>query len=228
MTKRLAIFVEGQTEQIFVERLVREIAKEDDIDLHTKTLSSNRFLSLATLPSTTKPFFVLLYNCENDEKVKSVILEQLPMLRTKNYQAVIGLRDLHPRALKDLPGLKQGLAYGLPTLNPPCEIFIAVMETEAWFLQEKEHYAKIDPRLDYKTFKLKFGFDPSIDSAEALSGPPDLLKRIYRSVGKTYKKKRFHVQRTVDALDFAELCYSCSSLIPNFESFSSRLHEFFE
>jgi hypothetical protein len=227
MTKRMAIFVEGQTEQIFVERLIKEIANEKNVHLESRSLSDDKIISLETIPSGVKPFQVTLFNCENDEKVKSVILEVRPKLITRGYSLIIGLRDLHPNTVANLNEVKMRLAYRVPTSPPATEIYLAVAETEAWFIQEKEHYAKIDPSLDYRQFKSKFGFDPENDSAEQILHPYKFLKSIYRSVGKAYKKKRFHVQRTVDALDFAELCFSCGVRIPHFEALSNRLQGFF-
>lgn len=227
MIKKLAIFVEGQTEQIFVERLIKEIAGELHVHLESRSLSHHGLICFNSIPTALKKFQVVLFNCESDGKVKSAILDVRGQLIAKNYSLIIGLRDLYPQPLVDLPRIKARLKYGLPTALPTTEIYLAVGESEAWFLQEKEHYSKIDRTLDYHAFKALFGFDPESDSAEMVDHPSELLKSIYQSVGKTYRKKRYYVQRTVDALDFAELCFSCGAKIPHFELFFQRLYGFF-
>ena len=75
--KKIACFVEGQTEQIFVERLFQEIAGYKQISIETYKFQggkdNRRIQSLK--PSIVKdaPFFVLLYNCDCASQVLSDI-----------------------------------------------------------------------------------------------------------------------------------------------------------
>jgi hypothetical protein len=218
-TKKLAIFVEGQTEQIFLKTLIEEIAGKKKIHVEAATY---RTATLAKLQLTKKrmfrsdlEYFVLLMNCQNDERVKSVVLEQRTSLERSGYSLILGLRDLYPRALSDIAAVKRNIAYRLPTAGIPTHILLAVAEVEAWFLQDYTHYARIDPALDPGTFKGKFGFDPLIDSAEVVPWPSNLLHRIYQSVGKAYRKSRNHVERTVQVLDYAEMYVRFPSRLPH-------------
>src|SRR4028119_235221 len=98
--KKIACFVEGQTEQIFVERLFQEIAGYKKISLETYKFQggkANRIiqpLKLSTIKNA--PFFVLLYDCGNDAHVVSDIRKQHQSLIKNGYEKILGLRDLYP------------------------------------------------------------------------------------------------------------------------------------
>lgn len=62
--KKLAIFVEGKTEQIFVEKLLREIAGQLNISIEIQSQERSKFAKLIMkdpITATTK-FYVLIYN----------------------------------------------------------------------------------------------------------------------------------------------------------------------
>jgi hypothetical protein len=233
MTQRkLAVFVEGQTEQVLLRSLVAAIAGENNIHFDQKLLVSDKLITLqqvqpipARQPADVR-YFVLLVNCQNDERVKSVILDQRESLARANYSLILGLRDLNPNKLHDLSAIKAKLAYRVPTAGIPTHILLAVSEVEAWFLQEHSHFARIDNRLDVSTFKANFGFDPVNESAETIQEAAALLHRIYSTVGKAYHKDRKRVQRTVDALDYSELYVSLPEKLPHLKEFILHIDTF--
>jgi hypothetical protein len=102
--KKIACFVEGQTEQIFVERLFQEIAGYKKIYIETfkfQGCKGNRRIQ-PLKPSIVKdaPFFVLLYNCDGDSQVVSDIKSQHKSLTNSGYEKIIGLKDLYPDPLE--------------------------------------------------------------------------------------------------------------------------------
>ena len=81
MTK-IAIFVEGQTEMLFVDRLIQEIAEESGLAVeHAEAIGGSirarqiRVLKRITLQSHHK-FYVLIVNSAGDSNVKSDIIER--------------------------------------------------------------------------------------------------------------------------------------------------------
>jgi hypothetical protein len=227
MTKKLAFFVEGQTERIFVQRLITEIAGEYHVkfDIYARSNGVVTFSSIEA-PRGAK-YAVLLFDCGSDGAVKSAIIDRWDRLSAAGYELVIGLRDLYPLPIAKAEETEAVLQIGLPGGPPEARIYLSVAEVEAWFLQERTHYVRVDSGLGLIDFRSNFAFDPETDSAELVNDPAQLLKQIYQSVRKTYKKKRMHVQRTVDALDYAELIYGCSDKIPRFGLLSARLNDFF-
>lgn len=227
--KKLAIFVEGLTEQIFFERFLVEIAGRKHIVVDSATASKNVLAALQLRrPAQDVRYFVLLMNCQNDERVKSVILERRTGLEQAGYSLVLGVRDLYPAPLADLNKVKQGLLYGMPTKGIPTHVLLAVAEIEAWFLQEETHYSRIDPLLIFSTFKARFGFDPVSDSAEAVAQPSAVLQAIYNSVGKGYTKTRLQIKRTVDALDCDHLYADLPPKLPHLRDVVAHLDSFFQ
>ncbi len=75
---KLAIFVEGQTEQIFAERLIRYSGREKNIGIQVQCLSGGRKGSARTVTEITgtseithQDYFILIFDCGNDSRVKS-------------------------------------------------------------------------------------------------------------------------------------------------------------
>src|SRR5438105_9904017 len=99
--KKLAVFVEGQTEQIFTEKLFREIAG-DDVRIVKRQMSGGTSGDLAILElggssiDVQHKFFVLIVNCGADNKVKSAIRDDYDNLVERGFSAIIGIRDVFP------------------------------------------------------------------------------------------------------------------------------------
>lgn len=225
--KKLAVFVEGQTEQIFIEKLISEIAGAHKVSFDVQKRTLNKMVQLKSTESPdNKEYFVLIYNCECDEQVKSKILDSRSQLEKAGYTLIIGLRDLYPQPLASLNKFKQGLAYGVPTIGVPIRMHLAVAEVEAWFLQERNHFNGVSDSIDVINLKGNFGFDPDADSAEAIEQPADLLHVIYKSGGRAYRKSKKHVERTVEALDYENLCITARPLLPHFDALFRDLEVF--
>lgn len=228
--RKLAVFVEGQTEQIFLERLIREIAGTKNVRFALRNFGQHRIVNFRQIVPDNEEarYFVMLYDCQNDGQVKSKIRDERENLEKAGYSVIIGLRDLYPRTFDELPALERNIRYGLPTKGIPIHIVIAITEVEAWFLQNAQHYPNISVGLDPSTFKAAFDFDPFADSAEKVHHPFGLLAAIYASAGEEYSKSRASVQRTVDALDVDNLVLSTATLIPKFHDLVSYIDKFLE
>lgn len=133
------------------------------------------------------------------------------------------VRDLTPRSLNNttrpfvivrserpIPRLETGLAKYIKTSLIPVEFYLSVMEIEAWFLAEFNHYPKIDPSITLPRIKATLGFDPQHDDMGLRTAPTDDLIACYQLGGKIYEKRKADI--TVAALDFpfiylVVLCY---------------------
>lgn len=215
--KKIAIFVEGQTEQFFVSKLLQEIAGRKNISVtlyqlrggskspKQQILVSNPLYSSQSFMATHE---VLIYDCGSDEKVKSDILEQGPSLKAQGYSKILGIRDLYPWPHTELTRLERGLKFIPSHYQPlplPHDIIVAVMEVEAWFLAECHHYGRIDANLSVSLITSQLGFNPCTEDMTLRPHPAKDLHDIYHLVGKAYQKKAKQVQRTVECLDYAEI-----------------------
>jgi hypothetical protein len=210
--KKIALFVEGQTEQIFTEKLIREfIGKHGFSVTNYKILGGKKSprkplcLTAQNIGVGTEYYFVI-YDCGGDNKVQSDIRERIDSLRKQSFSLVIGIRDVYPCLETDIVNIRRYLYYGIsPMSGVSIEIILAVMEIESWFLAEETHYPKIYKKLSLEVANKIAKMDVSTSDTETIPHPSDILKQIYMKGGRTYNKSREKVQRTVDALDYENL-----------------------
>lgn len=226
--KKVAFFVEGQTEQIFLNRLVKEVLGNQDTSIILKRsrggssiprVEITRGMSLARNPK----YQVLIYDCGADNRVKTEILDNIRNLEQSGYDYIVGIRDLYPMPIDDLPLLERGLKY-LPKKiynefrkkpENPLDFIVVVQEIETWFLAEAKHFLKVDKRLTENFIKRNLGFDPYHENAMTRKHPAKDLDNIYRLVGKSYTKKYWQVEKLVNRLDYNNLRHNLKHEIPS-------------
>ncbi len=224
--KKLAIFVEGQTEVIFTEKLIIEILGHKNVSINS-VKARQGLAEISASKFDEQSFYVLIFDCEGDDSVKSQILEKREALIKNQFDSIIGLRDVYPIESNNIQRLEMGLKTGVPTKNISISIFIAKMEVEAWFLQESNHYRKIHPSLTDKHILQKTNFCPSTHNAEDVYHPAELLNKIYNLAGFSYKKNKRQTTRTVQSLDYEELYINLPSSLPYLKKFIDYLDAFF-
>ena len=207
---KLAIFVEGFTEAVFVEKLIVEIAGANKVLIEYREIrggsKARRSMRLirAAQPNTGQLFAVLIVDCGGDRLVKNRIVEEHENLTRVGYTKIIGLRDVRPDFEYDeIPRLEIGLRSYIKTSLIPVEFVLAVMEIEAWFLAEVDHFAKIDPAITLPAISSALGFDPTVEDVELRPKPAEDLQTCYALGGKSYRKGA--AKTTVDALDIAAM-----------------------
>jgi len=226
-TRRLAIFVEGQTESLFLERLLHEVVGDKRIVVRRGKAKDMTMLDIRAANGGDEEFFVLLSDCAQDVTVKSRILENRTKLISAGYELILGLRDLYPNSRRDLTQVEMHLTTRVPTKGIPIAICLSVMEIESWFLFDSSHYVKIDSKLVRSRISEATGFDPEHDNPEEIDKPAELLRDIYQLVGKTYNKKRKTVERTVDVLDYAFLYLQSRETLEHSAKILDHLDGFF-
>lgn len=236
--KKIAIFVEGQTEQIFVNKLLKEIAGQRKISINlfqlrggSKTPIKQIYVPQSITNPTNPKYEALIYDSGSDSKVKSDILDNIQSLAGRGYSQIIGLRDLYPLDLSKLHNLEQGMLFFPQSYLPlPLDIdfVIAVSEVEAWFLGECNHYECIDSVLLPSFLISNLSYDPCTIDTSTRTVPSDDLKSIYQLVGKTYNKKKDIVERTVECLDYANLYLNVRNRVPKLGQFIDLVDAFLD
>ncbi|WP_101689134.1 DUF4276 family protein [Dysgonomonas massiliensis] len=207
--RRIAFFVEGQTEQIFLNRLVQEVLGVDNTNVILKQYRGGanvpkREINITRSISLDPRYEVLISDCGSDNRVKSEMMDQTRSLRSRGYEMLVGLRDLYPMSLDELPRLEKGLKFFPKTYEKDSghlDMIVAIREIETWFIAEYTHFEKMDKRLTNQLIQRRLGFNPSTINPEIIEHPAKTLDDIYRLVGKTYIKRRWQVQRIVRKLD---------------------------
>ncbi len=224
MPRKFAIFVEGLTEQEFTIQLLTELAGKHGITFEVHLQHQGK-LSFSELRSHQSPtIHVLVANCCNDGQVKSQIKDRYNSLQSAGYSLIIGLRDVYPFNHSDIENLRKNLLVGLPNSTTPIHIHLAIMEIEAWFLEETTHFDRIDNNISTNNL-IANGFDFSNMRAYDLPHPAETLSNIYRSVGKGYSKNKRQVQRTINALSYEDLYINTTTKSPSLKEFITSLEK---
>jgi hypothetical protein len=216
--KKIAMFVEGQTEQIFATELVKRIFAQRKIAIESLQFSGKIGSRKMTIIKTAAAmrgnpeslaYYFRIYDCHGggeSSTVKSDIIEQLASLNREGFAFIIGIRDVYPAS--DILLLRKMLGYGIPKIAIPINIVLAVNEIESWFVAESRHYRKISPILTIALVNKMTGIDIERDSTEVLRHPAETLNNIYHRAGCAYRKRRCQIERTVEALSYENLYFN--------------------
>ncbi|MCM8535126.1 MAG: hypothetical protein NE334_04250 [Lentisphaeraceae bacterium] len=238
--KKLAIFVEGQTEQIFVEKLIFYIADSYDICVEKRRGFGGRdhgrkFITLSS-PEIEAPYYILLVDSSNDGRVLTDIREEYDGLIAQGYDKIIGLRDIYPHEYKDFRKLKKLSKHLVPKGKVQPVICFAVLEVETWFVAEYKHFKKIHQRLTPQFIKKRTGIDVTSGNLEnelypfkdeLRNSPAADLNRIYNLVKRSYSKKKQQVMSIMKVLNMKEIVNEVPKRIPSLGFFLRQLDDFF-
>lgn len=220
-----AIFVEGQTELIFVERLLFKVLGYQGLRIELEEQYGGLYheIGVRGAPPGNAYYNVLLVNCACDGKVLSAIEERASKLRNAGYDRILGLRDIYPRPSDELEEIYALTANRLVSMPLPCKLIIAVREIEAWFIADTEHFVRYNPLLTLAFIQQKIGVDVVQQDVEQIPHPSELLKKIYNLVGGTYDKKLKEVHRLVDILNYEYLYLEAPNSVPALKKFVDEL-----
>lgn len=228
---KLAIFVEGYTEILFMEQLISEIAGAHNVIIEHQQIRGGskvkrRMTTVkASRQATDEKYYVLLMDCGGDALVKTRIQEEHENFTRNGYIKIIGMRDVRPEfTYEDIPKLEAGLKKYVKTALIPVEFVLNVMEIEAWFLAEHNHFPKIDPSITVAAIKATLGFDVEVDDLSQRSTPASDLNSCYMIGGKKYEKSR--VATTVSALDFPNVYLKLQNKIPQLRRLTNSIDAF--
>jgi hypothetical protein len=210
--KKIALFVEGQTEQIFIAGFLGHIFTEYKRVIKTyqmRELHHNIGIETITINEPGE-YFIVIYDCGTDSKVKSDILDNYQKLQKLGFDYIIGLQDFFNPEYKKIgmtvQRLKRGLNSGLDQAVPT-EIFLAVQEIESWFIAEDEHYKNVLPDVSFDIVNSIAGINVKTDSTETIPHPSVVLDKIYKGCGRSsgYSKHEHVIRDIVNKLDFTNL-----------------------
>jgi len=241
--KKIAFYVEGMTEQLFINKLLIEIAGSKNIEIELRKFQgANKGYTTDIYPKTAAhpvnpKHYALIFDCVGDGGVKSRILEDYQGLFEQGYTEIVGLLDLYPRS--DLQKFSSFLSnrviksgnVKIPALPAKTSIIIAVKEIESWFLAECKHFHCIDAILTNSFIKSNLGFDPCTDDMTVRQHPAEDLHRIYQLANKSYmaangQKRKNKVELTVECLDYSEIYCTLSNKIGELYTLIRKIDDF--
>lgn len=207
--KKVAIFVEGQTEKIFVTELLRHLYGYENVDVvDAQSRGKKRFVQLKA-PKPHYSYYFLIVDAGAGNKVTSDVLENCSNMRKNGYAKVLGLRDLFPNKHGDKGKVLHAIEASIAQRNIPsefCKIILAIMETEAWFLADHHLFGKIDGSLTPDRIHRELQYDLQRDDPEiAYEHPAKVIEKIYGLAGKTYGKHEKDAYQLANAMDYKRL-----------------------
>ena len=209
LQKKLAIFVEGQTERILITRLLQEIAGYKKVSVEVYQVrgdkANRKIQPLKSNLIEVAPFFILLYDCGCDSHVLSDIKKQHNSLTNNGYEKILGLRDLYPEPLENRTKVENGIKGFLKTFQKngiPISMILVIMEIEAWFLGEYSFLTKIDSCLTSKFILDNLGFDLNALDVEQIPHPSEALNKIYQLIQRSYDKSETTVEEIASLLNY--------------------------
>jgi hypothetical protein len=245
--KKIAFYVEGQTEQFFINKLLIEIAGQKNIQIELQQFQGVGKPTKSIYPKTTAQpqnpqHFALIFDCKGDGGVKPRILQDSTSLFNHGYSEIVGLIDFYSPpnrttfTIDDLARFENELSNGTlrngrritQALPHNTSIVIAVREVEDWFLAECNHYTGIHTSLVLDEIQIaRLGFNPCVDdlTLRDTTAAKD-LKSVYQLVGKTYNKTKGEVERTVECLDYANLYLGLRGRIAKLDELIDKIDNF--
>jgi len=221
---KMAIFVEGQTEQQFAEQLVYDIAGRHRVHIDTMhgyggAKCPRQFLAVtASRPSPKKEYYVLIYDSGTDSRVLPDIIEQHAGLISQGYREIIAIRDVYPLDATQIPTIRSDFLRFTPTWPVTPLLVMAIMEIESWFIAEHTHFSRLHPSLTAAVVNAALGYDPSVHDVQLIPHPSRDLRNAYAQAHLGYNKSRAHVQRTVQVLDYASFYLHLTTRLPDLQS----------
>ncbi|NDV47786.1 DUF4276 family protein [Paludibacter sp. 221] len=236
MSKRkIAVFVEGQAEYIFVRDFLMKWYEYDDSKLGVECigLRAQKRNSLPySIGSEESENFYLIVNVGNDNSVLSQMKKEAERLINKGYHLILGLRDLYCEQYHKLaegrvikPNVSEKIMNASHEVISNDEnaqylhLHFAIMEFESWLLG-MDFLHKVDSCLTCDHILKETDIDLNEDP-ETIYHPTEALKKIYKLICKDYDKHVSDIESIISHLEkahFQELASSpkCNSFNPFF------------
>lgn len=217
---KVAIFVEGQAEQIFVRHLLLQTMDCSKVSFICLRLYAGEMIPARfDYPNPHAEMSFLIVNVGNDETVLSAIKDREKGLLEKGYEKIIALRDMYsenyckrsPRVIDDsiTKLFIDSWHSTIESMSDPAKIKmrVAIMELEAWFLGMYDIFERIDGKLTVDYIEKELGFNlADIDPQTEFFKPTEEVDRIFQLVGPPYKKSEHDVESICSQINSADLC----------------------
>jgi hypothetical protein len=206
--RKVAIFTEGQSEQIFVRNLLLQTIDCSKVSFKCFKLYAGKTVPARfDFPNPNAEVSFLIVNVGQDEKVLSIIKEREKDLIRKGFVRILGLRDMYsdeylkrsPKEINSsvIEAFIDGWNSTIQNMSDPSKIkmHIAVMELEAWFLAIYHIFERKNSKLSVEYIESQLGINLNdIDPQTEFLKPSEEVNRIFQLVGLQYKKKEHDVE----------------------------------
>jgi hypothetical protein len=218
--KKVAVFVEGQGEQIFVRDLLFYLFDPTKFSFECLRLCDKQLEDVPySYGSEDAEVYFQIVNVQGDTGVLQTIRRREKGLLAAGYSKIIGLRDMYSKAYRELSAGKideaviqqfiEGANKSVVVMSQPEKIHLhfAIMELEAWWLCMYTLLEKIDSQLTVEFIAQQLGYDLStLDAETAFFHPVATLNEILSLVGGRYEKHFAEVESIMSKMTFDDIC----------------------
>lgn len=207
---KISFFVEGQTERIFIEKLLDKYFTHPEFEIESCRLIGDgiQMVRKRNIYSGIQ-LYILIYDVGNDERVVSELLERSEyMISKQGYNMLLALKDLYPKTIQEKSKVITSIQrlFNKYKYKDKLKFILAIMETEAWFLAEFNLFSRINSRLTHTYINEKSNYDLVNDDPESYSHPAKIVDKIYRLVDLRYKKREEQSYKIAHNIDYDFLC----------------------
>lgn len=207
---KIAVYVEGQTELIFVRELLKMWYNYNQSEIgfrcyNLRNAEAPGFPAEYGYGSEQSANFYEIINVGTDTSVLSVAIKNGHRHQNLGYSHVVALRDMFSDNYHKEVHKLRGARMIHPPLNERfitgaeksieqkgfsgyIHINFAIMEVECWLLGMGWYLEKEDPNLTQEYLLVSHGLDLDADQETTIYHPAGQLKEIYRTIGKNYDK----------------------------------------
>lgn len=215
---KTAIFVEGQTELVFVrEYLLKKFDYQDiGIECYTLFTDSNFHSTEYAFPNDNATYHFQIINVGNDNAVLTRILNREKYLWNAGFSRIIGLRDMYSKSYRETVETTGVIDFSLneefkqatkeqivKKAEKPNQIdfTFAIMEVESWVLGFHNCFEKINTLLTVNHIQEHLGFNLEIINPETtFFHPAKTMEEIYALADETYKKSKGNIEAIMSSL----------------------------
>lgn len=214
---RIAVYVEGQTELIFIREFLR---KWYDYDISKIGFKCYQLLSERTdetefsFGNQNSDRFYIIVNAGGDNKALSKALDNANRHRNVGFDRVIVLRDMYSDQYtksqygQTIDPILNNYFINIAqkkiddnNLNGYVSCHFAIMEIEAWILGMGWYLEKIDNALTQEYLLKELELDLDSDPETSEYHPAKRLTGIYNNIGRVYDKHKHDVNSIMSHLE---------------------------
>ena len=229
--RRIKLVVEGQTERIFVEKLIEVVAGAMPYRLELKEYRGGVVKVTGFRGNSDAPDVEIeLIDVGNDEQVRTFLEDRLAGFIGAGATSVYGLRDVFAgknRRDVDVEINRQSDSQLSDRYGIPVRIFLANREIEAWFLSCPEFLVEIHPELTIQNIREKLKLDLLAIDPESIERPAVVMNSIYELVGLKYRKRAGQTHAMVAFFDFSCIYLIARERVPSLGEFLDAVDGFF-
>lgn len=200
--RKVCVFVEGQTEQVFVREFLVKWYEYSGISIECLQIRGNQSMQAEyPVPAPDAEIYYQIVNVGNDNRVLSFLLDRVSGLKAEGFEIVLGLRDMYCATYRNrskvidselnnsfIAASKEEIDERLKEDSGLVSFHYAIMEVEAWMLAMYPFLLKKFPSITMDD--INNVFDTSADVETSVYHPADTLDRIYGLSGNKYDKHK--------------------------------------